>query len=286
MIAGKGWIALALTTFATWRPARVLLGAYLFGGVTMLQFYLQGEGVHVPSQFLSMLPYLATIVVLVLISRNADVDPGQHAGVARQAVLSGIVTSARHSHNRRRSRSIALSALGEHMTSQTKRSLLKLAAMTALAAAAALVGCGKKDEPAHRPPLRPPRPPRRAAARTTEDRVRLRRPGRRRRLDLRARQRTQGARKAIRRQDHHQLRRERARGGRRRARVPRHGGPGQQADLRHHVRLHGADDEGRCRRQGREDSNTPPATRRRRTCAPTTAAPTRAPTSPASSPAA
>ena len=72
MIAGKGWIALALTTFATWRPARVLLGAYLFGGVTMLQFYLQGRGVHVPSQFLSMLPYLATIFVLVLISRNAS----------------------------------------------------------------------------------------------------------------------------------------------------------------------------------------------------------------------
>ena len=71
MIAGKGWIALALTTFATWRPARVLLGAYLFGGVTMLQFHLQGEGVQIPSQFLTMLPYLATIVVLVLISRNA-----------------------------------------------------------------------------------------------------------------------------------------------------------------------------------------------------------------------
>jgi simple sugar transport system permease protein len=71
MVAGKGWIALALTTFATWRPARVLLGAYLFGGVTMLQFHLQGQGVDVPSQFLSMLPYVATIVVLVLISRNA-----------------------------------------------------------------------------------------------------------------------------------------------------------------------------------------------------------------------
>ena len=71
MVAGKGWIALALTTFATWRPARVLLGAYLFGGVTMLQFHLQGEGVQVPSQFLTMMPYLATIVVLVLISRNA-----------------------------------------------------------------------------------------------------------------------------------------------------------------------------------------------------------------------
>jgi simple sugar transport system permease protein len=71
MVAGKGWIALALTTFATWRPTRVLLGAYLFGGVTMLQFHLQGQGVDIPSQFLSILPYVATIVVLVLISRNA-----------------------------------------------------------------------------------------------------------------------------------------------------------------------------------------------------------------------
>ncbi|MBV5297380.1 MAG: ABC transporter permease [Rhodoferax sp.] len=70
MVAGKGWIALALTTFATWRPARVLLGAYLFGGVTMLQFHLQTMGVNLPSQFLSMLPYVATIVVLALISRN------------------------------------------------------------------------------------------------------------------------------------------------------------------------------------------------------------------------
>lgn len=71
LIAGKGWIALALTAFATWRPARVLLGAYLFGGVTMLQLHLQAEGIDVPSQILSMLPYLATIAVLVLISRNA-----------------------------------------------------------------------------------------------------------------------------------------------------------------------------------------------------------------------
>lgn len=70
MIAGKGWIALALTTFATWRPARVLLGAYLFGGVTMLQFHWQASGVDVPSQWLSMLPYLATIVVLALMSRR------------------------------------------------------------------------------------------------------------------------------------------------------------------------------------------------------------------------
>lgn len=71
MVAGRGWIALALTTFATWRPLRVLLGAYLFGGVTMLQFYLQGQGIAIASQWLSMLPYLATVLVLVLISRNA-----------------------------------------------------------------------------------------------------------------------------------------------------------------------------------------------------------------------
>ena len=70
MIAGKGWIALSLTAFATWRPLRVLFGAYLFGGVTMLQLHLQGHGVEVPVQLLTVLPYVATIVVLVLISRN------------------------------------------------------------------------------------------------------------------------------------------------------------------------------------------------------------------------
>jgi simple sugar transport system permease protein len=70
LVAGKGWIALALTTFATWRPGRVLLGAYLFGGITMLQFHLQGRGVEVESHLLNMSPYLATILVLVLIARN------------------------------------------------------------------------------------------------------------------------------------------------------------------------------------------------------------------------
>jgi len=70
MVAGNGWIALALTTFATWRPARVLLGAYLFGGVGQLGFFLQSQGVQVPSQFLSMLQYIAPIVVLAVISRN------------------------------------------------------------------------------------------------------------------------------------------------------------------------------------------------------------------------
>jgi len=70
MTAGRGWIALALVVFATWRPARVLVGAYLFGGVTMLQLYLQGGGVQVASQLMSMAPYVATIVVLAIISRN------------------------------------------------------------------------------------------------------------------------------------------------------------------------------------------------------------------------
>ena len=70
LVAGRGWIALALTTFATWRPLRVLLGAYLFGGVTMAQFALQGAGVDISSQLLAMLPYVATIVVLAIISRN------------------------------------------------------------------------------------------------------------------------------------------------------------------------------------------------------------------------
>lgn len=70
MTAGRGWIALAQVVFATWKPRGLLLGAYLFGGVTVLQFHGQGLGVPIPSEFLSMLPYLATIVVLVVICRN------------------------------------------------------------------------------------------------------------------------------------------------------------------------------------------------------------------------
>jgi simple sugar transport system permease protein len=68
--AGRGWIALALVVFATWKPLRVLLGAYLFGAVSVLQLYAQGLGISVPSEFLSMLPYAATIVVLVAICRD------------------------------------------------------------------------------------------------------------------------------------------------------------------------------------------------------------------------
>ncbi len=70
MTAGRGWIALALVVFASWRPARVLVGAYLFGAVTIAQFHAQAFGIPIPAQFLTSLPYIATIVVLVLIARN------------------------------------------------------------------------------------------------------------------------------------------------------------------------------------------------------------------------
>jgi simple sugar transport system permease protein len=72
MVAGRGWIALALVVFATWRPWRVVLGAHLFGGVLILQLFVQSSGLdlQVPSQLLSAMPYLATIVVLVLIAGN------------------------------------------------------------------------------------------------------------------------------------------------------------------------------------------------------------------------
>ncbi len=70
MTAGRGWIALALVVFASWRTSRVLLGAYLFGGINIIQLHAQAMGANVPSQVMSMLPYLATIVVLVLISRD------------------------------------------------------------------------------------------------------------------------------------------------------------------------------------------------------------------------
>ncbi len=70
MTAGRGWIALALVVFATWRPLRLLLGAYLFGGITILQFHVQTLGLGIPTQLVSMLPYLSTIVVLVIISTD------------------------------------------------------------------------------------------------------------------------------------------------------------------------------------------------------------------------
>jgi simple sugar transport system permease protein len=71
LIAGRGWIAVALVVFATWRPGRCFLGAYLFGGATIAQLFAQSAGIGLPSEVMSALPYVVTIVVLVLISRNA-----------------------------------------------------------------------------------------------------------------------------------------------------------------------------------------------------------------------
>ncbi|HEV7319397.1 MAG TPA: ABC transporter permease [Ensifer sp.] len=70
MSAGRGWIALALVVFASWRPWRLVAGGYLFGAVSISQLHAQAFGIGIPSQFLSSLPYLATIVVLILISHN------------------------------------------------------------------------------------------------------------------------------------------------------------------------------------------------------------------------
>ena len=70
MTAGRGWIALALVVFGTWRAGRIVFGAYLFGAITILQLHVQGWGINIASQFMTMLPYIATIVVLVLISQD------------------------------------------------------------------------------------------------------------------------------------------------------------------------------------------------------------------------
>lgn len=75
MTAGAGWIALALVVFASWKPWRVILGAYLFGGVTILQLNLQAVGVNVPVAYLSMTPYVVTIVVLVIMSGHRTNAP-------------------------------------------------------------------------------------------------------------------------------------------------------------------------------------------------------------------
>ena len=72
MTAGRGWIALALVVFASWKPIRTLVGAYLFGGITIIQLHGQGIGIDVPAPIMSMLPYLATVIVLVLISKDAS----------------------------------------------------------------------------------------------------------------------------------------------------------------------------------------------------------------------
>lgn len=70
MTAGAGWIALAIVVFASWKAGRVLLGAYLFGGITVLQLNLQAAGMKIPVEYLSMSPYLITILVLVIMSAD------------------------------------------------------------------------------------------------------------------------------------------------------------------------------------------------------------------------
>jgi simple sugar transport system permease protein len=76
MTAGAGWIALALVVFASWKAGRVLLGAWLFGGVTVLQLNLQAAGLAIPVEYLSMSPYLITILVLVIMSADRSRAPG------------------------------------------------------------------------------------------------------------------------------------------------------------------------------------------------------------------
>ncbi|MEM1162839.1 MAG: ABC transporter permease [Pseudomonadota bacterium] len=85
MTAGRGWIALALVVFATWRPGRLVAGAYLFALVTQLQFYGQDWGIPVPSQFLSMAPYLVTIAALVIISRDVALTKANSPACIGQA---------------------------------------------------------------------------------------------------------------------------------------------------------------------------------------------------------
>ncbi len=76
MTAGIGWIALALVVFASWKPWRALLGAYLFGGVTVMQLNLQAAGVAIPVEYLAMSPYIITILVLVILSADKSSAPG------------------------------------------------------------------------------------------------------------------------------------------------------------------------------------------------------------------
>ena len=72
MTAGAGWIALAIVVFASWKPWRTLVGAYLFGGITVLQLNLQAAGVDIPVEYLSMSPFVITIIVLVIISAKGN----------------------------------------------------------------------------------------------------------------------------------------------------------------------------------------------------------------------
>jgi len=70
LVAGRGWIVVALVVFGTWRPLRIALGAYLFGAVSLLELFIQGQGYAIPSQLMSAMPYIITIIILAVISRD------------------------------------------------------------------------------------------------------------------------------------------------------------------------------------------------------------------------
>lgn len=93
MVAGRGWMAIALVMFASWRPSRLLMGAILFGAITAAQFQLQTLGVRLPSQLLTAFPYLATIIVLTVISarKTATQDMPKSLGRTFHPLISKIV---------------------------------------------------------------------------------------------------------------------------------------------------------------------------------------------------
>jgi general nucleoside transport system permease protein len=90
MTGGRGWISLAIVVFASWVPFRAMVGAYLFGALTILQLYAQSAGVPLPSQFLAALPYLLTIFVLVLIMRARQGGAGRRGLPALERPLCRI----------------------------------------------------------------------------------------------------------------------------------------------------------------------------------------------------
>jgi len=71
LVAGRGWIVVALVVFGTWRAPRIALGAYLFGAVSLLELFIQGQGFAIPSQLMSAMPYIITIIILAIISRDS-----------------------------------------------------------------------------------------------------------------------------------------------------------------------------------------------------------------------
>ena len=196
MTAGRGWIALALVVFATWRPARVLVGAYLFGGVTIVQLFAQGAGADRRRRRSSCrsLPYLATIVVLVIISRDCEpIRLNAPASLGQPSIPDALTHESL--------------VQGEQAMSITRRTVLRRPH-------------ARRDR-GTAPRRWPGCPALRAGA--AQGRLRLREPDRRRRLDLPARPRPQGDGEGARRQGDDQVRRERARRRRRRARHPRAG---------------------------------------------------------------